>query len=119
MSILRGILAITLIAMLLIGNLIESQVHAAVPDCVGEHCHDHMSANDMSSDLSLSKHVHSGSDSDQTTHECCDQIFCQTASLAECPTLVRPLGHQSVSWAQNGQLAAVNRPQTLERPPNS
>jgi hypothetical protein len=114
-KILRGILAITLIAMLLIGNLIESAAHAGTSDCVGAHCHDHV----QSHDTSEAGHSHEGTNSDHVAHDCCNQIFCQAVALSEYPTMVHPLGLQSASWAQGGQLAAVNWPRTLERPPNS
>jgi hypothetical protein len=114
-KILRGILAITLIAMLLIGNLIESAAHAGTPDCVDAHCHEHA----PSDVANASSHSHDSSEDDQVAHECCDQIFCQAVTLSDFPTLDHPIGLRSASWVQIGQFSAVNRPRTPERPPNS
>lgn len=111
----RGIIAIALIGMLLIGNMIESAAHAGTPDCIGEHCHEHA----PSDVASIASHSHDVSDEDQVAHECCDQIFCQAVTLSDFPTLDHPIGLRSASWGQIGQFAAVNRPRTPERPPNS
>lgn len=115
MKILRGILAVALIAMLLIGNLVEGAAHAETSDCIGGHCHSHMPSGDNSGmDPS-----HEDTDGDPVTYDCCNQIFCQAVALCDHPTMTHPLGLQSTSWLLIGQLTAVNWPRTLERPPNS
>lgn len=115
MKILRGILAITLIAMLLIGTLIESAAHSGTSDCVGALCHEHA----LNHDAGEASHSHEGTDSDQVAHDCCNQIFCQAVALWDDPTTVHLVSLQSASWAQTQQLVAVNWPRSLERPPNS
>ena len=115
---LSGICAVLLIAMLLIGNLIESAAHAGSAACVGDSCNDHVSHRASEPEQPLTKHAHIGSERDDTTQECCGQLICQAATLSNCPALFHPLRLETTSWAQIAQLAAVNRPRTLERPPN-
>lgn len=118
MKILRGILAITMIAMFLVGNLTELAAHATVPDCVGTHCDAH-SANDAMGHVGeMAAHDHDGTSDKEVSHECCDQIFCQFAALNPIIGLVEQFSSRDGIWMTGAQLSAARQPQVLDRPPN-
>ncbi len=119
MKLLHGIRAILLLGLLLIGNLIDGAAHAGGAGCVGLHCHDPISGHIERHVHDLGEQVPAGSQGDEAMYNCCDQMLCQAAVLNNFQAPVQPLGLQTVSWGQTGQLVAVNRPRTLERPPNS
>ncbi len=118
MKLLRGILAITMIAMFLVGNLTEMAAHATVPDCVGTHCDTH-SANDGMGDFGeMTHHAHDEMTDKEVSHECCDQISCQFAALNPIIGLVEQFSSRNEVWITGAQLSAARQPQVLDRPPN-
>ena len=117
MNILRCIFAITLVAVFSITIVLESAAHASTNDCVGDHCHTHVTADahDHEDNSLVEHHSH---DQDSTEHECCDQLSCQTVALTTQHLINSPASFDNMKFDSVDQHMALFRQSNLDRPPN-
>lgn len=117
MNILRFIFAITTVAVFSITIVLESAAHASTNDCLGDHCHVHVSADahDHVVNPLVDHHSH---DQNSTEHECCDQLSCQTVDLTTQHLINSPASFDSMNWDKADQLTTLFHQSNLDRPPN-
>jgi hypothetical protein len=123
-SILRAIFAIPLIALFLIGPLIESAAHAKGAGCIIVQCCDRGPEETLVSKTEVSKtdpstRMEASAGDDLAMKGTCALMACQAAALVGVPAMVHPLTFQTSSWVQVDLSPLSHGPSALDRPPNS
>jgi hypothetical protein len=118
-SILRAIFAIPLIALFLIGPLIESAAHAKGAGCIIVQCCDRGPEETLVSKTDPSTQMEASAGDDLAMKGTCALMACQAAALVGVPAMVHPLTFQTSSWVQIDLSPLSQGPSALDRPPNS